>query len=94
MFDSRLLFLILVVLAMQQASAYGLTVSSYLRTPQRNAEVGGVANSLHLVGLAVDLVGPWLSLQKVAAVWRSWGLDAVLEDDHLHLELDGPALRA
>lgn len=91
--QQRLLFLILVVIVLTKAQARGVTISSYLRNPATNAAAGGVSNSLHLVGLAMDLVGPWTELERVAILWRSLGLDAVLESDHLHIELDGPALR-
>lgn len=92
--ELRLLFLVLVLLVVQAAGATSLSVSSYLRTPERNAAVGGVANSLHLAGLAIDLVGSQADILAVAGLWRVLGLDAVVESDHLHLELDGPALRA
>lgn len=46
----------------QQAAAviakrFGLSVTSSYRTPQHNAEVGGVPNSYHTKGLGFDFVG-------------------------------------
>lgn len=69
------------------------TITSWYRDPERNALVGGSPRSLHLLGLAIDLVGPAVELEAVMRIWRAAGLDAVDEGDHLHLELDGPLLR-
>ena len=69
-------------------------VTSWYRTPDENAAVGGKPNSLHLVGEAIDLVfGSSVEAARVQNIWRTIGLDAVDEADHLHLELDGPLLR-
>lgn len=62
--------------------------TSYLRTIGHNAEVGGVADSQHLIGLALDLVplsGATTS-QLAAAIQRS-GLVAIDEGDHVHAQL-------
>lgn len=70
----------------------GVEISSWFRTEPQNIAVGGVPGSLHLRGLAMDLVGPPIALATIADVWTQIGLDAVVETDHLHLELDGPAV--
>ena len=44
-----------------------LRVSSGLRTAGRNRQVGGVPNSFHLSGRAVDLVGPLSTLRAAAS---------------------------
>jgi hypothetical protein len=49
------------------ARKYGLSVSSGYRTPEHNAAVGGVPNSLHTHGSAsnpgaIDLVGPYANM--------------------------------
>lgn len=87
----QLAFLQLLVAVLEAAGALGkVRVSSYVRNPLLNTEVGGVANSLHQIGLAIDLVPDDPALYApLAAAWRSLGLDAVFEQDHLHVELDG-----
>lgn len=86
-------FVQLLIAVLVVARATDVSISSFLRTPERNEAVGGRPNSLHLVGLAVDLVGEPATLGRVASIWRAIGLDAIDEGDHLHLELDGPLLR-
>ena len=66
---------------------YPFSVTSWLRTPKRNKEVGGVANSRHLLGLAVDTV---LDAEGdkpafIADVGRL-GLKALDEGDHIHVQ--------
>lgn len=79
------------------AQARGVRVSSWLRTAAQQLELReqgrGVVRSLHEKGLAMDLVGTAAQLGAMRAGWIALGLDAVDEGDHLHLELDGPALR-
>ena len=73
------------------------TLTSYLRSPARNAEVGGAAHSKHLIGEAADIVfrgspSTWPMARVRAAVQRA-GLR--LRDEryqtrgtgaHLHIE--------
>lgn len=94
MSEVQLLFLLLYAILRNQVQAYNVRITSWCRSAQRNREVGGVENSLHLVCLALDVVGPPNEVQRLALAWRGIGLDAVQESDHLHLELDGPAVRA
>lgn len=79
-----------------------ITLTSWWRSTQRNQEVGGVANSFHLTARAIDItVKPsglkniiqlgqtaGLLVQSIAIMWRKFGFQAVIEDDHVHLELD------
>lgn len=64
-------------------------LSSFLRSPARNAQVGGRPNSFHLVGLAADFVLPaGESPAFVAWLRRRWpqAVDVVDEGDHVHVE--------
>lgn len=64
------------------------TVSSGYRTPQRNAQVGGVPGSLHTQGRAVDLVprpGETMA-QLYERVRRIPGVRAINEGDHVHVQ--------
>lgn len=77
------------LLTVELCDRYGATVTSWKRTPARNAAVGGRADSFHLEGLAADLETDDSSrapaLVKEA---RARGLDAVDEGGHVHIELD------
>lgn len=63
------------------------SITSWIRSPQRNKTVGGMSNSQHMDGLAVDLVlddktkAPAL-IEKATAM----GLKAIDEKDHIHIE--------
>lgn len=72
---------------MQQFASLGIPVSSTTRTPQRNADVGGVPNSYHLTGEALDIAAQ-NPQQKAAAqqFWSSRGYQVIDEGDHLHVE--------
>ena len=89
------IFAVMVGLALRAARTTGrVLVSSWFRSPDENAAVGGRPNSLHLAGEAIDLVfSSRADSSRVQTIWNSIGLDAVDEGDHLHLELDGPLLR-
>jgi hypothetical protein len=70
------------------ANAYpGAQISSRQRTPQHNAEVGGVPNSQHLSGTAADFVIPPQQRPSFIADARKRGFEAIDEGDHVHLEL-------
>lgn len=64
----------------------GFTVTSWWRTPWHNAEVGGVKASLHLLGLAWDVL-PVTDANAIAL--RSLGLTVINEGDHLHAQIGG-----
>lgn len=66
----------------------GATVTSGLRTPERNAKVGGVPNSYHLSGQARDILPP-TDPQQAAFIQQQAaanGLEVIDEGDHWHLE--------
>jgi hypothetical protein len=61
------------------------TLTSWYRDEARNAAVGGVPRSLHLVGLAIDYVprrGEW---SADSAALKAAGLRVLNEGDHLHV---------
>jgi uncharacterized protein YcbK (DUF882 family) len=67
---------------------YPGSVTSWLRSPAHHKAVGGLTNSLHLEGLAADIVLDNKTTMSAAAVYaRSLGLYALNEGTHLHVEL-------
>jgi hypothetical protein len=74
----------------------GAKITSLLRTPEHNKEVGGVGNSQHVAGTAGDFVLPKDERGSFIARAREMGLEAINEGDHIHLELppgaDGSAV--
>lgn len=69
------------------AILFPLSVTSWLRSRKHNAQVGGVANSQHLTGEAVDIV---LDDTNQTAEFQTWalrnGLQVIIEGDHLHVQ--------
>lgn len=69
------------------ALLFRLSVTSWLRSRKHNAQVGGVDDSRHLLGLAVDIVlddmNERFSLQEKA---KQLGLQVIIEGDHLHVQ--------
>lgn len=65
---------------------YGLQPTSVRRSPDKNAEVGGVTNSYHLTGQAADWVVPQQQKAQFMADARSNGFEAIDEGDHIHIE--------
>lgn len=76
------LFVQLLTLAFERAGRPRLRVSSWLRSVQQQDDLveqsRGVANSLHLKGLAMDLIpGDVAGMERLGQAWRGLGLDAV-----------------
>lgn len=71
----------------EQFASLGIPVSSTRRDPQKNASVGGVGNSYHLTGEALD-IAPRTAQEKRQAqqYWSSRGYQVIDEGDHLHVE--------
>lgn len=69
----------------------GVQVTSGLRTPERNAKVGGVANSYHLTDQARDILPPKTpeQAQQVRQFAAQNGLEIIDEGDHWHMEPRG-----
>lgn len=68
------------------AGKYGATITSGIRSPEHNAEVGGVPNSQHVTGTAADVV--ILPEQKDQFIQdaKAQGLQPIDEGDHVHLQ--------
>ena len=67
--------------------AYPGSITSWIRSPKRNKAVGGAAHSMHLVGLAVDIVldDPKQNYDCIQMATRIGGLWMVDEGDHIHM---------
>lgn len=74
----------------QQFASLGIPVTSTVRTPERNTAVGGVPNSFHLSGEAID-IAPRTAQEKEQArqYWQQRGYQVIDEQDHLHIEPPG-----
>lgn len=60
-------------------------VTSWWRSPADNARVGGAPRSLHLSGLAIDVVPhDWIAAEQA---FRRAGLRVLNEGDHLHVSV-------
>ena len=68
-------------------SRWGRVTSTY-RTPEHNRRVGGVRNSYHLRGRAIDIARrPGVSHAQIAAAFRTAGyqlIESLDEGDHSH----------
>lgn len=73
----------------------GIGVTSRQRSPDKNAQVGGVANSFHLTGEARDFVPPpgmdMDTLFKTLKAKFGSQYDVIHEGDHVHIE-PGPGV--
>lgn len=68
------------------AGGQGVQMTSGLRTPERNAAVGGKPNSQHLRGTAGDYVVPQDQKSAFIANAEAQGLQAIDEGDHIHVQ--------
>jgi hypothetical protein len=66
---------------------FGVQPSSLTRTPEKNADVGGVPASQHIDGTAGDFPVPEAQKPQFIAMARQLGYEAIDEGDHVHLEL-------
>lgn len=72
------------VRAANSALGPGDTVTSWWRSPEKNADVGGHAESQHLVGLAFDVSS--LSPPDIARLLRSVGFTTIEAARHVHAQ--------
>jgi zinc D-Ala-D-Ala carboxypeptidase len=79
------------VSAVRIAAAYGMITSTY-RSVAHNRAVGGVPNSHHLAGHAIDVVRkPGVTHSQIAAAFRKAGynvIESLDEGDHSHFAFD------
>jgi hypothetical protein len=77
----------------QIGSRWGQVTSTY-RSPEHNRRVGGVANSYHLRGRAIDIARrPGVSHWQIAAAFRNAGYslaESLDEGDHSHFAFGAP----
>lgn len=77
------------------ARSYG-RVTSTIRSPERNRRVGGVPNSFHLLGRAIDVArSPRVSHATLAAELRRRGyhlIESLDEGDHSHFAFSDGAV--
>lgn len=72
----------------EQVQAAGGQITSAMRSPEKNAAVGGAKNSYHLKGKAYDIVPPeGMSMDELAAQFQGVpGVAEVInEGDHVHV---------
>jgi hypothetical protein len=69
------------------ALKYNASVSSWGRTPEHNAEVGGHPQSWHMLWLGMDVIfKPMVKNVEFEGDADLLGLQAIFEGDHYHLE--------
>ena len=77
----------------QIGAKWGQVTSTY-RSPQHNRDVGGVPNSYHLRGRAIDIARkPGVSHAEIAAAYRHAGYalaESLDEGDHSHFAFGPP----
>lgn len=67
------------------------SVTSWIRSEQRNAAQGGVTDSWHLDGLAADITPDDPARKSFLIVDAvKLGMDAIDEGNHVHIEPSGP----
>ena len=81
----------------QIGGKWGRVTSTY-RSPEHNRRVGGVPNSYHLRGRAIDIARrPGVSHSQIVAAYRNAGYslaEALDEGDHTHIAFGTPKRRS
>lgn len=70
------------------ARTTGATMTSGLRSPEHNAEVGGEPNSQHVAGTAADFAVRPEQKPAFVAQAQAMGYTAIDEGDHIHLQVN------
>ena len=72
----------------QLCETYFLSVTCWVRTPKRNKLKGGLPNSWHVSGFAVDVVpDTWPAIPSGLLInIKAVGLHYLVEDDHIHIQ--------
>ena len=71
---------------MSAAWVPGVTITSWYRDKATNAQVGGLPDSQHLYGWALDLRKDEAGRQMAERASRSRYLEVLAESDHYHIE--------
>jgi hypothetical protein len=70
------------------ALATNASITSWIRSQKHNKDVGGSEYSLHLAGLAVDLIFDTPADKLLAIHYAErFDLTAIDEGDHLHIQI-------
>jgi len=73
---------------LREKYGHPIRISSGYRGAQHNADVGGVPNSLHLIGAAADLIETFGTLDLLYECTKQLPqLLVIREVDHLHVEV-------
>lgn len=83
--------LLLLLDAMSDMVGEKLEISCACRCPEHNAEVGGVENSQHVLGLAADVIVPeGMTVDELASIARAagcyGGVGRYYEDEFVHVD--------
>jgi hypothetical protein len=66
---------------------FDFSITSWIRSKKRNAQIGGVIDSRHLLGLAVDCVlDDGMEKPEFIKHCVNLGLQPIEEGDHIHVQ--------
>ena len=69
---------------------YDCSITSCYRTKERNKIVHGHPKSLHMQGLAIDIVpDDWENTEKITNAIKILGLHYLVEKTHIHIQSRG-----